>query len=294
MERTSENQQVGQSMSIRVAGWLERHSSLTIALSVIATILLAVPFLLMAPSETASGEPGGEVFETLEKADERFASRVFVIPVIVEAADGDLLRKDTLQELLANTQAVRDDPEIGPKLFSYFDTDLNADVSGVYTIADTIDAILRAAGAAGIAAASDAEVRATAGDLVDRRGPRELGLSVESRKDSATGHWIVPALVTNVLVDNQALGGGSQRAAVESDDTSREEFARGIQARLRGGEQHLSAWGIAIDVNLTGSRAGRCSGTVHWIYHPCRFDRGWNRLSLLLDRCDHWSPRWAR
>ena len=107
----------------------------------------------MAPTEAASGEPGGEVFETLEKADERFASRVFFIPVIVEATDGDLLRKDALQELLVNTQAVRDDPEIGPKLFSYFDTDLKADVLGVHTIADTVDKLLRTTGVAGIAAA---------------------------------------------------------------------------------------------------------------------------------------------
>ena len=247
-------------MSIRVAGWLERNSSLTIALAVIATILLAVPFLLMAPTEMASGEPGGELFETLEKADERFASRVFVMPVIVEATDGDLLRKDALQELLVNAQTVRDDPEVGPKLYSYFDTDRKTDVLGVYTIADTVDALLRATGAAGIAAASDAEVRAAAGGLVDRRGPRELGLSIESRKDPATGHWIVPALVTNVLVDNEALGGGAQRAVAGSDDTSREEFAREVQARLRGGEQHLSAWGIAIDASLTGSEQGGVAG----------------------------------
>ncbi len=242
-------------MSIRVAGWLERNSSLTIVLSVIATILLAVPFLLMAPTETASGEPGGEVFETLEKADERFASRIYGIPIIVEATDGDLLRKDALQELLGNAQAVRDDPEIGPRLFSYFDTDRKADVAGVHTIADTVDALLRATGVAGIAAASDAEVRAAASELVDRRGPRELGLSIESRRDSATGHWIVPALVTTVLIDSEARGGGGGW-----DDTSREEFAREVQARLRGGEQHLSAWGIAIDATLTGGEQGGVAG----------------------------------
>ncbi|MCY3802722.1 MAG: MMPL family transporter [Chloroflexi bacterium] len=247
-------------MSIRLAGWLERNSSFAIAFAVVATVLLAVPFLLMTPTESASGEPGGEVFETLEKADERFASRVFGMAFIVEAADGDLLRKDALEELLTNAQAVRDDPEIGPKLFSYFDPDRNIDVVGVYTVADSIDALLRAAGVDGIAAASDAEVRTEASDMVDRLGPRELGLSVESRKDPATGHWIVPALVMNVLVDNEAVGGGGVRAVVGSDDTSREEFARDVQARLRGDERHLSAWGIAIDVNLTSEEQGGVAG----------------------------------
>ena len=46
------------------------------------------------------------------------------------------------------------------------------------------------------------------------------------------------------------------RAVVGSDDTSREEFARDVQARLRGDERHLSAWGIAIDVNLTSEEQG--------------------------------------
>ena len=104
-------------MSVRVTGWLERNSGLTIVLSVIATILLVIPFLAMQPTETASGEPGGEVFDSLVTADQRFASQVYVISFIIEDPDGDLLRKDPLQELLTNEQAIRDDPEIGPKLF---------------------------------------------------------------------------------------------------------------------------------------------------------------------------------
>ena len=56
-------------------------------------------------------------------------------------------------------------PEIGPKLFSYFDPDRKIDVVGVHTVADSIDARLRAIGIDGIAAASDTEVRAVAGGM---------------------------------------------------------------------------------------------------------------------------------
>ncbi len=247
-------------MSVRAAVWLERNSGLTIVLSVIATMLLVVPFLIMKPTEMASGEPGGEVFETLESADERFASQVYFVSFIVEAPDGDLLRKNPLQELFINEQAVRDDPEIGPKLFSYFSTDLEADVVGAYTIADAVDAVLRTKGVAGISAAADAEVHAAANELVDRFGPREFGLSIESQRDPETDRWIAPALIMNVLADNEALGGGGQRVVVGSENTSKEEFSRDVQTRVRGAERHFEAWGIAIDVNLTSNEQGSVAG----------------------------------
>ena len=247
-------------MSVRVTGWLERNSGLTIVLSVIATILLVIPFLAMQPTETASGEPGGEVFDSLVTADERFASQVYVISFIVEDPDGDLLRKDPLQELLTNEQAIRDDPEIGPKLFSYFDADSGADVVGAYTIADAVDALLQSRGLAGISAANDAQVRAAARELIDVHGSREFGLSIESHKDAETDNWIAPALIMNLLADNEALGGGGQRVVVGSDDTSKEAFSRDVQTRLRGLEQHFNAWGIAIDVNLTSNEQGGVAG----------------------------------
>ncbi len=247
-------------MSVRAAGWLERNSGLVIVLSLLATILLVIPFLLMQPTETASGEPGGEVFDTLELADKRFASQVHVISVIVEAPDGDLLRKAPLQELLINEKAVRDDPDIGPKLFSYFDTDREADVVGAHTIADAVDALLRTNGVAGIAAADDAQVRAAANDLVDRLGPQEFGLSIESQKDPETDRWIAPALIMNVLADNEALGGGGQRVVIGSENTSKEEFNRDVQTQLRGVGQHFNAWGISIDVNLTSNEQGSVAG----------------------------------
>ncbi len=247
-------------MSVRVTGWLERNSGLTIVVSVIATILLVIPFLAMQPTETASGEPGGEVFDSLVTADQRFASQVYVISFIVEDPDGDLLRKDPLQELLTNEQAIRDDPEIGPRLFSYFDADSGADVVGAYTIADAVDALLRSRGLAGISAANDAQVRAAASELVDVHGSREFGLSIESHKDAETDNWIAPALIMNLLADNEALGGGGQRVVVGSDDTSKEAFSRDVQTRLRGLEQHFNAWGIAIDVNLTSNEQGSVAG----------------------------------
>ena len=107
-------------MAIRVAAWLDRNSGLTVVVALIVTILLVFPFLLMKPKEMASDDPGGEVYEALAWADERFASRVYFISFIVEASDGDLLRKGPLQELLTNEQAIRGDPDIAPKLFTYF------------------------------------------------------------------------------------------------------------------------------------------------------------------------------
>ena len=45
-------------------------------------------------------------------------------------------------------------------------------------------------------------------------------------------------------------------------DTKREEFARAVQSLLRGDEEHLEVWGLAIDVNLTSAEQGRTAEAI--------------------------------
>ena len=132
-----------------------------------------------------------------------------------------------------------------------------SDVAGVRTIADIVDDALPG----GLQAATDEEVIATADAIIDRLGARSdiLGLSVETTFDQASGHWVAPALVTQVAADNEVLGFANAGVTLGTD-TAPEEYARDIVAVVQGDEATLQVWGIAIDVNLTSQEQGQAAG----------------------------------
>ncbi len=120
----------------RLASFIERHSGASMLAVVAATALLAVPFLAMAPDETASQDPRGEVLAAQDLVNDRFASNVYGAGFIVEARDGNVLTREPLLELLENAAALRADPDVGPKLFSYYDPNLEAQIDGIYSLAE--------------------------------------------------------------------------------------------------------------------------------------------------------------
>jgi predicted RND superfamily exporter protein len=69
-------------------------------------------------------------------------------------------------------------------------------------------------------------------------------------------------LVLNVLADNEKLGGGTLEIGVGGGETvlNKEEFNRNVQEVLRGEQQDLMLWGIAIDANLEGADEGQTAG----------------------------------
>ena len=244
-------------ISERLSQILERHSGASIVAAAVVTALLAVPFLTMEPDENASQDPSGEVLEAQDLLNDRFASSVFGAAYIVEARDGNVLTRAPLLELFENAAALRVDPEIGSKLFSYYDPDAGLEVNGTFSIADATDALLRSQGIGGLAAANDEQVEQAVQGLIAARGADEWGLSV--RADDGTGRWVSPAIITTVLADNELLGGGGQDVRL-GGDTDKEEYARDIQSLLRGDEAENQVWGIAIDVNLTSGEQGAAAG----------------------------------
>lgn len=238
---------------------------LAVAVAAIAvTALLAIPFLTMTPGGTASQEPAGEVFEARDLAGERLAPSTFGSFYIVEApGGGNILDADALRVLHARARDVRDDPAVSPELLTYFDPATQAQVTGLWTIADRVDAALRDAGLGGLADAADEQVETVAGAVVDEVGPVALGLSQHATRDDATGTWSSPATTLTVLADNDALGGGGGGAQLGIDDTTKEQYARDVQALLRGGEANtgsLRVWGVGIDTNLTSEEQGTAAG----------------------------------
>jgi uncharacterized protein len=240
----------------RISEWLDKRFAWAVGAVLVVTALLAVPFLTMAPEVSASTEPEGPVFEARDRIEERFVSSVYPLFMVVEDPQGDMLSVESLRALLAVERAVRNDAEVGPTLFTYFDTASMAEIEGVVTIADLVDASLPG----GLAAASDQEARRTASGIIDSLGEEApvLGLSVESTRGE-DGLWRVPAVAVQILADNEVLGFGTTSINL-GGGTESEEYARAVQSVMRDAAPGLDIFGVAIDVNLTSQEQGTLAG----------------------------------
>ncbi|MEM7275105.1 MAG: MMPL family transporter [Actinomycetota bacterium] len=237
----------------RLTGRLADRPGVVIAAVLVVTALLAIPFLAMQPTESASQEPTGEVFEARDRIEERFASSVFTTFTVVEDRDGDILRVEPLTELLTNAEALRSDADLRPTLFGYYDVDEDLDVLGLLTIADLIDARLPG----GLAGADDAAVKAVAAELIAERGVVELGLSAQT--ETGPDGPVSPATLIPVLSDDTVLGFGGAGVRLGTG-TESETYSREVVDALRGDEDRIQAWGVAIDVNLTAEEEGQAAG----------------------------------
>ncbi len=238
---------------------LQQNTGLVLGLVLALTALLMVPFLTMAPEETASTEPDGAVFTARDRIDDTFVSSVHQSFYVAEHPSGDLLRSKPLAELLRAQQLLRDDPDIGPGLLRYFEAEAQVDVTGILNLAELVDIELRNTGIDGASAATDAQVKAAGAVVIDRFGERSdlLGMSAESTQN-ASGDWIVPALAFPVLSDDTILGFGSTSISL-GGDTDAEEYDREVQAVLRQADGY-QVNGVAIDINLTSQEQGRVAG----------------------------------
>lgn len=242
----------------RITRWLARHAGFVIVGTLAITAGLAVPFLTMQPTSSASQEPTGRVFDARDRIEEDFASAVFQTITIVEArpaADGvsDMLRVEPLRALHDRSEALRRDPVIGPSLFSYYDADEQVTITGLWSLADIVDSRLPG----GLAGASDADVKTVVAALIAERGPTELGLSAQT--SSSSSGPISPAIFVPVLSDDTLLGFGSAGVRLGSD-TKSEEYSRSLLNMIRGEQVSYQAWGVAIDVNLTSEEEGALAG----------------------------------
>ena len=245
--------------TIRIVAALHAHLGRTLAVVAAISALLVLPFLAMAPDESASTEPVGDVFTARDRVDDTFASTVRGIGLVIEDRGGDLLRAEPLNQLFDAQQLLREDPELGPTLFSYFEVDATRDVTGILSLADLVDDELRATEGIALAAATDAQVKAAGAALIERFGLQSdlLNLSTQTTQ-GPDGDWIVPAIAPAVLADDTVLGFGATSVNL-GGDTAPEEYDREIQDVLRTADD-LQVNGIAIDVNLTSQEQGAIAG----------------------------------
>ncbi|MCH8109314.1 MAG: MMPL family transporter [Chloroflexi bacterium] len=260
----------------------ERNSGLAIHAAGLLTLLLIIPLLLMAPDENASADPSGEVFDLRDDLDDRFQSLIHGTSFLVESRNGDILTQAALWELYQNTQRLLRADERGelapdglpsqPYLYEAFDLNTNRPVVGVTSIADAVQRVLVNDPRYGISLedATDGQVKSVISQLF--LNPQTSGLADSLSVNAKTtelnvngqtiGYWSSPALVFNVLADNERLGGGTLNIGVGGGgiDQGKEQFNRNVQEILRGDEQTYRLWGIAIDANLEAADEGKIAG----------------------------------
>ena len=239
------------------ASFTARHGRAVIVGAVVLTALLAVPFLAFGSDEIASQEPTGAVFDARDALDERFGGDVIGWSFVIEATDGQILDRVDLLALRERVKALQDDPVVGPILLEQTDPASGQRAVGVQTLGDAIDGALFQAGLGGLEGADEATVATVAGQIIDGRGPAELGLSVLATRDEVSGWWTSPALVITVLADTAAIDGALD-ADGDSDVLAIEEAARSVEDVLDAGDE-LDAFGIILDQNLTAGEQGEAA-----------------------------------
>jgi predicted RND superfamily exporter protein len=250
--------------------------------AIVITLLLCVPLLIMGTDEQASSDPSGEVFELRDDINTRFSPSVYGASFIAESTAGDILTQASLWELYRNEQQLRDEDQKGslapgtlptqPYLYQAFDIDADRPFVGTYSLADAVADVLESRPEFGVtlATATDEQVKLAIYQLFaspDTSGLREsLSIKAESERRVVGGmeidFWTSPALVFNVLADNERLGGGTLDIGLGGGETvqNKEEFNRNLQQVLRGDQQTFNLWGIAIDANLEGASEGQTAG----------------------------------
>lgn len=245
-------------MSNRLFTELDRSAGRFLAAVGLLTALLVVPFLTMAPTESASTEPGGDVFVARDLLDESFVSSVREGLFIVESTNGDMLTAETIRNIAQASDELRAHADIGPVLARFFEPETSTDVHGTFSLAELVVAELNANSIDPLTA-TDAQVNEAGADVIDRFGETNplLGLSTQSVLE-ADGTWTVPAINVLVFSDNDALGLGNQSVTLGGDTTG-EEYDRSLQAVLRTAPD-VQVNGVAIDVNLTSQEQGAVAG----------------------------------
>ena len=95
-----EERGAGSSVSARLARGLDAHAAVVVAVVLVLTAILALPFVFMVPTSTSSQEPQGDVFDARTLLAERLPSPLHHMVFVIEARDGNILDKSSLLELL--------------------------------------------------------------------------------------------------------------------------------------------------------------------------------------------------
>jgi hypothetical protein len=243
--------------------WINGHIGLLSIVLVLAGVAFGIGGTIIADTDEPNFGPSGEIYDTEARAEEVFASSspIRVATFLVDQPNGqDVLTQAALLEFFNNSADARGDSANTVHLSSAFDEDLGTEISGVFSLADAVDAALPA----GLAAASDGDVKAVLSDLLADDSP--LGSLRFTLADTSTAEpgsvggtaitvWSSPAFLASVRYDIDSFEGGDATTDDGEDvvqNINAETWLRTVQTSLQGDQQHMRAIGLGIDSQLTG------------------------------------------
>jgi len=267
--------------SVSIAQFAIDHAGKLILGTIILSLLLAFPLLMMANDEQASSDPVSKSLSLQKELDETFPSPIWAISFIAEAKDGDILTQRELWELYKNTQKLRIADETGnisptnekikDFFFKYYSPLSNREVKGIQTIADLVqEFLLNSENNKSLETATDDEVKLAIHKILQNEQTSGMvnlfSIEATNFQKIVNGEsitiWKSPAIVIYTLADNEKLGGGSLSIGIDGGaiELEKQQFNRNVQSLLRGNQDSYQLWGVAIDVNLESVDEGEQVG----------------------------------
>jgi predicted RND superfamily exporter protein len=247
--------ETGSSRTSSLFGWINRHFWALAIVLVLGAVGFALVGSLVTDTDEPNFSPSGEIYDTEARAVEVFASSSAVRDaafLVDDPAGQDVLTQVALLEFLTNSDAARSDTDNQAHLATVFDPDLGAEIPGVFSLADAVDAALPS----GLAGATDADVKIVLADLLADDSP--TGALRFTLADSATATpgevggrettiWRSPAFLASVRYDIDTFEGEDL-----VQDMNAETWLRTVQTTLRGDQQAMRVIGLGIDPGITG------------------------------------------
>ena len=262
----------------KIVSFLAERSMPVIIISLIITALLLYPLLEMSPSEQASPNPPGEVYDLQADIDSKFPTPIHYAYFILEARDGDVLTRDVLLEFKENRdqlllldskgELAAGTLEKQSYLYTYFNPDIGVEITGIASILEPIEATLSVMGAT-LDTASEEQIKFAIHELLANENTFYVidFLSQHARYDerSVLGQeinwWTSPAMDFSALADNSKLGGAGLEIGIGGgpDVINKEHLNRKISSIMKGRSKFYETWGVAIDANLESEDEGQTS-----------------------------------
>ncbi len=254
-----------------LANYLERRSWWIILGTIVITLLLILPLMLMQPTEIASDNPTvSDVVQWNEEIQDTFPSEVYVMAFMVEARDSDILTRENLYELYQNEEKLRSG-DLSPFLYTRYSEVADIEIEGVYSLADSVNTALMmgSGGFVDLSNATDYQVKQAVDYVLNSplTSGMEIELSIQATYEEGEGGvklWSSPALLFVVMTDREKVQQEYPASVGEeySDVLALEHFGREVQSVLRGEQEGYQLWGVFIDMNQEIADESQISGVM--------------------------------
>ena len=269
-----------------IANFLANHPYLILIITLFLTLILISPLFFGAPTEQASSNPPGEVYELQEEINDKFPTPFHFASFVLEAKEGDVLSLEVLLELKLNRDRlialdIEGELSVGEEdkprgtlekqsyLASYYDFDLGTQVNGIISVLDTVEVFLATQGL-NLESANEEQIKmvfhhimsdsrvASVKDLISTQASSTKKVVLGQEID----YWVAPAMIFHVIADNSKLGGAGLEIGLGGgpDVINKEHLNRNVGSVMSGSSQNYEIWGIAIDANLESMDEAKTAG----------------------------------